>query len=247
MSDKTTDLLALHYQGFFQLSKDSWKEIFEIETPPLYAWQQYFGEPFETFALTAEQMEQLKNLTHLFAADTAFDQTLLNTFFKKLELLDISHHQIDFGALHLIGIHTVIAKDCKLQDKDLVHFTGCQKFIARFNSITSFDNILPTNPDIEEINLQDNRLEKITGIIKNTSLKSLDCTRNMLTDVSGLAQFQGLEYLHISNNLISNIDSILELVDLKEISLENNRFEDDYLENVSGKLEDRGVTIVSNY
>ena len=94
---------------------------------------------------------------------------------------------------------------------------------------------------IEELRINTNQIEDLTGIEEMESLRILDVYDNKITDISPLGELENLEALDIRGNHIENIDVLLELSELKVLFY---KAENEEQEEVLQELSDRGCTVV---
>ncbi len=94
---------------------------------------------------------------------------------------------------------------------------------------------------IEELRINTNQIEDLTGIEEMESLRILDVYDNKITDISPLGELENLEALDIRGNPIENIDVLLELPELKVLFY---KAESEEQEEVLQELSDRGCTVI---
>ncbi len=94
---------------------------------------------------------------------------------------------------------------------------------------------------IEELRINTNQIEDLSGIEEMESLRILDVSNNKITDIKALKDLNNLEALDISGNCIENIDVLLELPELKVLFYKATN---DKQEKILKALSDRGCTVV---
>ena len=96
---------------------------------------------------------------------------------------------------------------------------------------------------VEELRINTNQIEDLTGIGEMESLRILDVSNNKITDIKALKELNNLEALDISQNNIENIDILLELPQLKVLSYKTD---DKEQEKILDKLRDKGCVAIQN-
>ncbi len=77
-------------------------------------------------------------------------------------------------------------------------------------------------PDLEELDLSENRLVRITGLEQAARLRRLTLRGNRLDDLSGLAGCRGLVALDVVGNRLAGLQTLPELPALENIYLDEN-------------------------
>jgi hypothetical protein len=73
------------------------------------------------------------------------------------------------------------------------------------NALEKFDQF----PNLEEIWLNNNKLEDLEGIATNFRCKKVLCQNNQVTTIDGLKKFKFLEVLLLGDNKLRDLDKFL--------------------------------------
>ena len=73
------------------------------------------------------------------------------------------------------------------------------------NALEQFDEF----PNLEEIWLNNNKLENFDDIATNFRCKKLVCQNNCIENINGLKKWKFLEMLHIGDNKLRDLDKFL--------------------------------------
>lgn len=84
----------------------------------------------------------------------------------------------------------------------------------RANNITKIENL--DDMWLEELNIAENQIRKITGLNKLKVLRELDLSQNRIEKLEGLQDISSLRFLNVSMN---NIQKVLQLQHIEQLSL----------------------------
>ncbi|MBC2148589.1 MucBP domain-containing protein [Listeria booriae] len=91
-------------------------------------------------------------------------------------------------------------------------------------TITNLD-ALANLADLEEISLEGEKIEDITGLDKLSKLKHLNLVGNLITDLTPLTQMPKLTYLDLARNLIKDASPLAGITQLEYLNLSQNQVE----------------------
>ncbi|MBC1937900.1 leucine-rich repeat protein [Listeria grandensis] len=89
-------------------------------------------------------------------------------------------------------------------------------------TITNLD-ALANLADLEEISLEGEMIEDITGLDKLSKLKHLNLVGNLITDLTPLTQMPKLTYLDLTHNLIKDASPLAGMTQLEYLDLSQNQ------------------------
>lgn len=78
-------------------------------------------------------------------------------------------------------------------------------------------------PNLAEINLAGNEIEKVDALKDLKTLQSLDLSKNKIVDIAPLGNVKALQFLELSDNQITTVDAIGELTKLQALYIAGNK------------------------
>jgi Leucine-rich repeat (LRR) protein len=84
------------------------------------------------------------------------------------------------------------------------------------------------------LNLKENDLQRITGLLKQKNLKELYLSANKIGHISGLETLINLETLDLNNNNIKKISGLEALMSLNSFWIRENQVPENVLEKLGG-------------
>ncbi|MDD5053656.1 MAG: leucine-rich repeat domain-containing protein [Sulfuricurvum sp.] len=133
--------------------------------------------------------------------------------FKTKDCKDMYKYLLDSSALTLDG-----NRADKVNSKDYPNF-------QHIDSIKSV-SLLQYFPNLEIIDVRNNRIEDITPLAKVTNLKALNISYNSIIDLKPLSSLKKLERIDIHNDQIIDITPLESIHSLQSISLYGNGISD---------------------
>lgn len=80
-------------------------------------------------------------------------------------------------------------------------------------------------PNLAEINLAGNEIEKVDALKDLKNLQSLDLSKNKIVDITPIANIKALQFLELSNNQIASVEPLAELPKLSALYIAGNKIE----------------------
>ena len=136
------------------------------------------------------------------------EQLEILTNFKDLTVLDISHNH--------------------LKDENVTKITeSFDKLRILINNSNEFSCIIfeKNSLSLEEIYLDENKLQKLEFKKQKVSINTLHIKNNNLNDISGLSNLENLKVLAFDNNKLKKIDDLCLLKNLTRVTGSNNNME----------------------
>jgi len=78
-------------------------------------------------------------------------------------------------------------------------------------------------PNLAEINLAGNEIEKVEALKDLKNLQSLDLSKNKIADISAIGNIKALQFLELSNNQITTVDALADLPKLSALYIAGNK------------------------
>jgi predicted nucleic acid-binding Zn-ribbon protein len=115
---------------------------------------------------------------------------------------------------------SLLARLTGTSDFSQVKYLRISESDAKLKFIESMDRV----PNLEELDLSDNEITQIRGLLPLKRLKILNLSTNLITLIEGMDSLARLEELDLSGNQIERIPaSMAKLISLKILKLHNNK------------------------
>ncbi len=121
--------------------------------------------------------------------------------------------------LHRENLNTPITKEDLLKVKSLIVVEAKSKGIQDVSGLEYMTNL-------ENLTLEEVKLENIQFISKLRQLKSLSITYGELEDIGSLAELEHIEFLTLRNNKISDLSPLSQMKKIKMLDVNSNYIKD---------------------
>ncbi len=121
--------------------------------------------------------------------------------------------------LHRENLNTPITKEDLLKVKSLIVVEAKNKGIQDVSGLEYMTNL-------ENLTLEEVKLENIQFISKLRKLKSLSITYGELEDIGSLAELEHIEFLTLRNNKISDLSPLSQMKKIKMLDVNSNYIKD---------------------
>jgi len=159
----------------------------------------------------------IKHLIKLNASNNCLKKMFDFSPMANLEVVDYSHNQIE--VIENVIFNPYVKHLC-LDDNKIKKIEGLfsnkslTSLSLRQNAIVLIENLDGLN--LEELNLSQNNISKISGLGKLPNLKELDLSKNHIQHLVGLQNIESLRFLNLSLN---NIVKVLQLQFIERLNL----------------------------
>ncbi|KAJ3436271.1 nischarin related [Anaeramoeba flamelloides] len=162
----------------------------------------------------------------------------ISKIFKKIKILEIHHISVGnildlnriVPRLHIFSVsHTQIKQFSDIfhlpkKDKTPINSSSLLRSLScNFNNLTQIDESLTHCINLENLDLSNNKITKITNLKKNFQIKQLNLSSNLINTTENINKNVGpITKLNLGNNQIQKIESICMIFSLVYLDLSNN-------------------------